>query len=705
MKNWIAKYRVSKLAHNTGWMLLGQGISLFIQAVYFVIIARSLGAQQYGAFIAAAAFTQILSPFVGFGGIDLLIKNVARDRRHFPVYWGNLLFMTLASGLASTAFVIAVARLVLPASIPLLVIVFVSLAELIFSRLIDSSAAAFLAIERLDVTAQLRIWPTLARLVGIVALAASLQHPTARHWSFVYLLTTIFGATLGLAWVHTRIGRPRLALRRIRGEFVQGMYFSTSTSAQSIYNDIDKTMLARMATLDAVGIYAVAYRFIDLAFLPVRSLSNAAYPGFFRAGQESIQGAISYMRRLLPRAAGYSSLASLCLVVGAPVIPYIFGSEYARTVEALRWLALLPLLKTIHFFCANTLTGSGHQGARTLIQVVVAGFNVLINLWLIPAYSWRGAAWSSVATDALLAALMCLAMLRVDRVRKHVSQDRPDEYPLHCMAGSPGPAAGTAAYFPGAASSVTAQPKVVLGRYVVVNADDFGLSRQVNEAILQAFEKGLISSATIMPNMPGFQEACQLARQHHLQGRIGLHLNLTSGKPLTTGIADCSRFCDAGGCWRPQRRVLRLTGREALALEAEIAAQFLACKRQGITPTHLDSHHQMHTELGISPIVVRMAKRLGIRAIRLARNCGPVSLYQNVHNARLWFHGLARTDYFGNARETAQILQTSTADVEVMVHPRLDACGRLIDSDGEALESRIAALRIPAADKCSYYAL
>ena len=77
-----------------------------------------------------------LSPFVGFGGSDLLIKNVARDRRYFPVYRGNLLFMTLASGLASIAFVIAVARLVLPPSIPLLVIVLVSLAELIFNRLI-----------------------------------------------------------------------------------------------------------------------------------------------------------------------------------------------------------------------------------------------------------------------------------------------------------------------------------------------------------------------------------------------------------------------------------------------------------------------------------------------------------------------------------------------------------------------------------------
>ena len=265
--------------------------------------------------------------------------------------------------------------------------------------------------QRLDVTAQLRFCSALARLIGIAVLAAFLHHPKAWHWSAVYLLTMIFGAVLGLAWVHMSVGRPRLALGDIRGEFIEGLYFSVGLSAENIYNDIDKTMLARMATLDAVGIYAAAYRIIDISLIPVRSLLSASYPGFFRAGQEGIGGAIRYMRRLLPKSAGYSFLAFFCLTAGAPVVPHIFGSQYARTVEAIRWLALLPLLKTVHFFLANTLTSSGYQGLRTLIQGAVAAFNVLINLWIIPRYSWRGAAWSSVASDALLALSFYLVIL------------------------------------------------------------------------------------------------------------------------------------------------------------------------------------------------------------------------------------------------------------------------------------------------------
>jgi O-antigen/teichoic acid export membrane protein len=99
---------------------------------------------------------------------------------------------------------------------------------------------------------------------------------------------------------------------------------------------------------------------------------------------------------------GYSSFVCVLILLTAGFVPHVLGSEYALTSEALRWLAPLPILKGLHYFLSDTLTGAGHQGLRTAIQAFVAAFNVLINLWLIPAYSWRGAAWSSIASDALL---------------------------------------------------------------------------------------------------------------------------------------------------------------------------------------------------------------------------------------------------------------------------------------------------------------
>ena len=64
------------------------------------------------------------------------------------------------------------------------------------------------------------------------------------------------------------------------------IFFSVSSSAQSIYNDIDKTMLGRLSTMADTGIYGAAYRFIDVSMTPVRSLISAAYPRFFKIGAE-----------------------------------------------------------------------------------------------------------------------------------------------------------------------------------------------------------------------------------------------------------------------------------------------------------------------------------------------------------------------------------------------------------------------------------
>jgi O-antigen/teichoic acid export membrane protein len=89
-------------------------------------------------------------------------------------------------------------------------------------------------------------------------------------------------------------------------------------------------------------------------------------------------------------------------------------------VEALRWLSVLPILKALHYYFTNALTGAGYQALRARIQAGVAVFNVLINLWLIPAYSWRGAAWSSIASDGLLACGSGVAAFVLSRQAQNV---------------------------------------------------------------------------------------------------------------------------------------------------------------------------------------------------------------------------------------------------------------------------------------------
>ena len=122
---WLSRCRDSVLARNTWWMFLGNGLKVLIQAAYFIVIARSLGPDQYGAFVGVTALIQILSPFVGVGCGPLMIKNVARDRSVFAEYFGNALFMTCMCGGLFIVGVLAVARAALPNTIPFDAIVYI----------------------------------------------------------------------------------------------------------------------------------------------------------------------------------------------------------------------------------------------------------------------------------------------------------------------------------------------------------------------------------------------------------------------------------------------------------------------------------------------------------------------------------------------------------------------------------------------------
>ena len=233
---------------------------------------------------------------------------------------------------------------------------------------------------------------------------------------------------------------------------------------------------------------------------------------------------------------------------------------------------------------------------------------------------------------------------------------------------------------------------------IIVCADDFGMSTDVNLAIVAAFERRLISRTSIMVNMPGFLAACDLADRHGLQGRVGLHLNLTEGWPLTAPIRRNPRFCEANGGLRPRRALAVLSRAERTAVEHELQAQIEAAVRAGLTPTHLDSHHHVHTEWPIGAIVMRLAVRYGIRSVRLTRNCGPRlgtlrAAYRVLYNRRLRAAGLAGTTNFGSVDDVVTLSARRGRVCEASVHPGLDA-GRLVDRrTGEALESVVRRLR------------
>lgn len=222
-------------------------------------------------------------------------------------------------------------------------------------------------------------------------------------------------------------------------------------------------------------------------------------------------------------------------------------------------------------------------------------------------------------------------------------------------------------------------------RQVVINADDLGMSSDVNRAILAALESGSVSSTTIMANMPAFEAAAAAVLEGGLSDRVGVHLNLTQGPAITQGIRR-TRFCDTDGALRHlPKPAWRLDAAELDAIAEELEAQVSRVKGAGIDPTHFDSHHHVHTQWPIAGIVIDLALRHRVAAVRIGRNCGPMRAwarsYKVLLNRRIVRAGLAATEYFGSLRD-ASVLGSSFRTLEIMVHPAIS--GDTVVDRGEA---------------------
>lgn len=129
---------------------------------------------------------------------------------------------------------------------------------------------------------------------------------------------------------------------------------------------------------------------------------------------------------------------------------------------------------------------------------------------------------------------------------------------------------------------------------LIVNADDFGYTPSINTAILEAHQKGIVTSTTVMINMPYAEAGLQQALEQAPNLSIGLHINLTHGQPVLPA-EQIPSLVEADGQFYPPEKLTEAAAKfDGDDLYQEIAAQierFISLR--GRRPTHLDSHYHI----------------------------------------------------------------------------------------------------------------
>ena len=400
------------------WMI---GARVLIQALYFIFLARFLGAKEYGTLIGVTSLVAMLSPFIGLGHAHLLVRTVSRDRSAFSASWGKALIVLGCSSVVGMILVLFLANRIWGSNIPTGLVLWITLGDHWGLYMLELSGAAFLAIGLAARSAQLKVAFSSVKLLAVGALWLVPDWRSAETWSIFYCAASVLPAFGAFIWASRRAGLPSWPAKDCDWELGQGLYFSIAGSAETINAHADKTLLSSMVGEQPAGIYGAGYRFVDVGYQPIIAVGSANYARFFQAGINGIDGSIRFAKRLFPLLFGYGVVAGIGMFVCAPLVELILGSEYRDAIGVLRWFTPVHLILAMQYLAADSLTAAGYQGQRSLIQVSAAILNVVLNLFLIPSYSWTGAIWATLASETVKMAGLWLAAAffwRRERVTK-----------------------------------------------------------------------------------------------------------------------------------------------------------------------------------------------------------------------------------------------------------------------------------------------
>lgn len=199
-----------------------------------------------------------------------------------------------------------------------------------------------------------------------------------------------------------------------------------------------------------------------------------------------------------------------------------------------------------------------------------------------------------------------------------------------------------------------------MDKYLIINADDFGLSQSINKGILEVFKIGNISSSSLMANMPGFEDAVRHTEKYPTLG-VGMHVNLTYGSPINSPERVPSLVNEYGVF----SYKLANTWEEA-DISVELKSQWERLMKAGLNPTHIDSHQH-----------IQMYPKVYKHMVSLA-NSHNISMRKTIYDPSVGITPHKKIDYFvmdtyfegdGISRLLQHIQNLKCGVTEIMCHP------------------------------------
>jgi len=391
-----------RIARNTLVLFLSQIISYCLIFFYTIYIARYLGANGYGILSFALAFSGIFSILADLGLSTLIVREVARNKYLAKKYINNIILIKIILALLTFFIIIISINLLGYPQETITVVYFISL-SFIFTSFFGIFYSIFQAFEKMEYQSIGQIFSSVIMFIGVFLVIYF--GFSVIEFSLIYLISSIIILIYTIIIYVIKFSVFKLEYDRefLKTTLKDALPFGLTGISVMLYINIDSVMLSILQNSEVVGFYNAAYRLVLFLVIIPNTINFAIFPSmsqFHITSPASLRNINEKYFKLMiltgiPIGVGITLLASKIIIL-------IFGNGYTQSIIALQ---ILIWTIVFTFGCASSvrlLEATNKQLILTKITSISVIINILLNLILIPKFSYVGASIATVLTEIFI---------------------------------------------------------------------------------------------------------------------------------------------------------------------------------------------------------------------------------------------------------------------------------------------------------------
>ncbi len=392
------------VAKNTLWLSIAEGTTRILKLVFFIFLARILGATEYGVFSYALALVSLFIIFADFGISSIATRELSKGKFSRDNH-SSLFGLKIALGVITLALII-ITSFIVSDDIHVRYTIWILGAFIVINYLNEILFAIWRAEQAMQYEAITKIVQSIIVTTGGIIILYLI--PSTINVAYCYVAAALIALVILVIIYIRKFSKIKFSIDRSAWKEYVKLSWPLAFVAifSSIYSYIDSVMMGYWGFLSETGYYNASYKIMNTLVVPSIVIAQAFYPAVSRAVSQKKKS----MQRIWDSQIAIVSYISLpltvfCIYLAPQIITLFYSSEYSPTIPVFK---ILMLTVTIIFITSpynQALITSGRQKTYFYISMIGALANIVLNIFVIPKYNMIGASITTVITYLIIGIL------------------------------------------------------------------------------------------------------------------------------------------------------------------------------------------------------------------------------------------------------------------------------------------------------------